>query len=264
MSTAIDYASAGVFTDLTGVPSVVLDQVPDDPLQICALVPGLVVHPAEMPGERPAEQQIRPAAQILDALLALDASPLTHARPPQHRVVGTCRHFAVLACALLRHRGIAARARCGFATYFQEGKGLDHWIVEYRAGAADPWTRVDAQVMGDAVDLQPEQFLSGGEAWAAHRAETIDAAHFGVAGTSNWGPAEIRGNAIRDLASLAKVETLPWDEWGRMGESYKGQTGADYDQLMDVVASVCAFGDPSAVSALYTSSELRVPDELLR
>ncbi|MCA2211786.1 transglutaminase-like domain-containing protein [Wangella sp. NEAU-J3] len=38
----------------------------------------------------------------------------------------TCRHFAVLACALLRHRGIPARARCGFATYFQPGKGLDH------------------------------------------------------------------------------------------------------------------------------------------
>ena len=29
-----------------------------------------------------------------------------------------------------------------------------------------------------------------------------------------WGPAEIRGNAVEDLAALNKVETLPRGEWG--------------------------------------------------
>ncbi|WP_269803231.1 transglutaminase domain-containing protein [Streptomyces sp. Go-475] len=52
-----------------------------------------------------------------------------HPRPPEHRVVGTCRHFAILACAFLRARGIPARARCGFGTYCAEGRGLDHWIT---------------------------------------------------------------------------------------------------------------------------------------
>ena len=52
-------------------------------------------------------------------------------RDADQRVVGTCRHFAVLSCALLRYRGIPARARCGFATYFQKGQGLDHWVTEY-------------------------------------------------------------------------------------------------------------------------------------
>lgn len=64
-------------------------------------------------------------------------------------------------------------------------------------------------------------------------------------------------------AGLAEVETLPWDEWVRMAESHQGRTGPDYDQLIDDVASMCAFGDPSAISALYTSNELRVPDDLL-
>jgi transglutaminase-like putative cysteine protease len=57
------------------------------------------------------------------------------------RVVGTCRHFATLACAILRARGVAARARCGFGTYFVEGRGLDHWITEYWHTAEARWVR---------------------------------------------------------------------------------------------------------------------------
>jgi hypothetical protein len=140
-------------------------------------------------------------------------------------VIGTCRHFAVLACALLRYRGIAARARCGFATYFQRGQGVDHWITEYWHDREERWVRVDPEILGQQVlqrpqDLAAGQFLTGGEAWAAFRSGQIDAAWFGVYGTANWGPAEIRGNAVRDLAALNKVETLPWDEWGRMHASY--------------------------------------------
>lgn len=40
--------------------------------------------------------------------------------------------YAGLSCAVLRSRGIAARVRCEFATYFQPGHGVDHWITEYR------------------------------------------------------------------------------------------------------------------------------------
>jgi hypothetical protein len=80
-----------------------------------------------------------------------------------------------------------------------------------------------------------------------------------VYGTGNWGPAEIRGNAIRDLAALNKVEMLPWDEWGRMTESYRGETGDDYDELLDTVAAVCAAADPAAVASLSARDELRVP-----
>ena len=56
---------------------------------------------------------------------------------------------------------------------------------------------------------------------------------------------------------------LPWDEWGRMDASYKGQTGADYDELLDTIADVCAGDDPSAVADLYERDELRVPPGLI-
>ena len=68
-------------------------------------------------------------------------------------------------------------------------------------------------------------------------------------GTENWGPAESRGNAVKDLAALNKVEVLPWDEWGRMTASYEGRTGAEYDRLID----------PAAITALYQSADLAVP-----
>lgn len=128
--------------------------------------------------------------------------------------------------------------------------------------------RIDSQILGQSVlaepqDLRPGQFLTGGEAWCAFRDGGIDAAKFGVYGTGNWGPAEIRGNAIRDLAALNKVEMLPWDEWGRMGASYQGHTGADYDGLLDTIADVCAADDPSAVAKLYASDELGVPQGLI-
>jgi hypothetical protein len=237
-------------------------------------VHSLVIQPqdAAAAGVRPdrlAEKDIRPAARLVEILVALDLAPLQVPREAAGRVVGTCRHFAVLSSALLRYRGIAARARCGFATYFQPGLGLDHWIIEYRDGADGRWVRVDTELLGQAVldhpeDVPPGAFLTGGEAWSAYRDGRVDAAAFGVPGTENFGPAEIRGNAIRDLAALNKVETLPWDEWGRMTASYNGETGADYDELMDTVAAVCAADQPDAVSRLYARDELRVPAELSR
>ena len=45
---------------------------------------------------------------------------------------------------------------------------------------------------------------------------------------------------MKDLAALNKVAVLPWDEWGRKTAVYAGETGVDYDELLDTVAAVCA------------------------
>lgn len=265
----IDYAVAGPLTALGTAPRAV---GPDDPVAVCWPVHALVIQPDQarklgLPEARFSENQVRPAARLLEILAGLDPAPVELARPPERRVVGTCRHFAVLACALLRERGVPARVRCGFATYFRPGRGLDHWIVEYARDGR--WVRLDPELLGGSVvdtpqDLRPGMFLSGGEAWTAHREGRIDASTFGVYGTENWGPAEIRGNAVKDLAALNKVEMLPWDEWGRMTASYEGRTGAEYDELIDVVAEVCAGDDAAAVAALYDEEDLAVPAELIR
>jgi hypothetical protein len=87
--------------------------------------------------------------------------------------------------------------------------------------ASRRWVRVDSEIIGQDVltepeDLRPGQFLSGGEAWQAYREGRIDATRFGVYGTSNFGPGEIRGNAIRDLAALNKVEIVQGGDRGRL------------------------------------------------
>jgi hypothetical protein len=266
----LDYARPGPFTCFDDAQAPLLAALPDDPVALCAAAQGLVIQPGDataagVPERRLAERDIRPMRAVLDVLAARSTRPLTEPRPPGERVVGTCRHFAVLACAFLRFRGIPARARCGFATYFRSGLALDHWVVEYRHADEDRWVRVDVEVLQRSTrerpeDLVPGQFLTGGEAWAAYRGGAVDAATFGVYGTDHaWGPAEIRGNAVRDLAALRGVETLPWDEWGRMTASYAGATGADYDELIDRVAAVCAADDPGAIARLYATADLAVP-----
>jgi Transglutaminase-like superfamily len=270
----IDYARPGLLTDLTGVDPAVLAGLPADPVGICRSVTSLILHPMVtgdlvLPASRLEDNQLRPAASIIDALLRLDSAPLDVPRDPDRRVVGTCRHFVIVSCALLRHAGLAARARCGFGTYFRAGLALDHWITEYWHDGQNRWVRVDTQHLEHGFtprphDLQPGEFLTGGEAWLAYRSGEADGASFGVDGTENFGPGEIRGNAVRDLAALNKIEMLPWDEWGRMTASYQGETGADYDVLMDEIAAACAADDADAVARLYASADLAVPRKLIR
>ncbi len=252
--------------DVTGM----LDGLPSDPVELCAVAAGLVVLPdaaaaAGLADERQAEASIREASDILRLLRHLDERPLTEARPASTRVVGTCRHLALLACAFLRHRSIAARCRAGFASYFEAGLHVDHWVVEHHDVTEGRWVRVDPEALGldlvgAAAELAPHEFLAGGEAWLACREGRADPATFGVAGVpQNFGIAEIRGNAVRDLAALNKVEVLPWDEWGRMTASYAGGTGPEYDALIDTVAAACASGDDERIRALYATEELTAP-----
>jgi hypothetical protein len=260
----------GIAQDL--VP--LLSGLPSTPVELCAVVQGLVVLPDladgfGIPEERQNEKSIRAASDIIRALCALDDRAIGQDRSLSDRVVGTCRHFSVLSCALLRHRGIAARSRCGFASYFVPDSFVDHWVVEYWHPVDERWVRVDPEILGFEFVSAPEdlaegEFLSGGEAWALWRQGRADPSRFGVAGFPHaWGIAEVRGNAVRDLAALNKVEMLPWDEWGRMESSYGGRTGSDYDELMDTIAVTCAANDEAAIANLYATEDLAVPEAML-
>jgi transglutaminase-like putative cysteine protease len=217
------------------------------------------------------ERNLRPARALLQRVLELDGSEsLDHPRPAEQLVVGACRHFAVLATAFLRAVGAPARARCDFAAYFIPPKQVDHWIVEYWSEEDRRWIRVDPEYLdlptpGTARpnDLRPGEFVDAGEAWQLVRSAQDDPASYGVFGTQNWGPGEIRGNAMRDLASLAaKVEMLPWDEWGPMADSYEGTTGDDFDELIDDLASATSNSDQREIRRIY--ERLAVPASMIQ
>jgi hypothetical protein len=269
----IAYDEPGPLTRLSADLVITAEALPHDPIGLCRAAQRLVILPefataAGVPDERQEERSIRSVEAMLGVILANNPAPLDAKRSLQERVVGTCRHYSVLSCALLRLRGIPARSRCGFATYFQPDQYLDHWITEYWHAADERWVRVDSEILGFPFVTQPEdlavgEFLTGGEAWQLCR-DGADPQRFGVHGVDYaWGIAEVRGNAIRDLAALNKIEMLPWDEWGRMTASYAGETGADYDDLIDTIAAVTASGDDDAIRDLYASEDLTAPSEMV-
>lgn len=273
MESNVRYDVGEGFTAISGDVESLLEGLPANPVEICSVAQGLIVDPIlaggfGIPAERFDERSIRSASEILRLLKTHDDRTIDQERPFTSRVVGTCRNFAVMACALMRYRGIPARCRAGFASYFVEDKFVDHWVIEYREPVQNRWVRVDPEILGleyvpNPADLAEGEFLTGGEAWMKCRRGLADPMSFGVDGfPDNCGIGEIRGNLIRDLAALNKVETLPWDEWGRMAASYAGETGGDFDELMDLVAHTCASDDEKAIVAMYASHDFVVPANL--
>jgi len=107
--------------------------------------------------------------------------------------------------------------------------------------------------------MPPGQFLSGGQAWQLCRSGRADPDKFGI--FDMHGLWFFRGNLLRDLASLNKMELLPWDGWGLIDREDK-DLSADDMALLDRVAAL-TLGDNSAfveLRALYENdTRLCVP-----
>jgi hypothetical protein len=246
------YREPGPMTD-PGDLAGLLDRLPGTVGELVSVVQGLLVHIywAERQGlvlsdEREGEVQIRDATAKLARICQLDDRPITEPRPLDRKLVGNCRDFAVLLCTFLRHHSVPARARCGFGTYFLPGHYEDHWVVEYWDPGNSRWVMVDAQldafqqealdIQFDPLDMPPGRFVSGGQAWQMCRAGEADPELFGI--LDMHGLWFVRGNLLRDLMALNKVEILPWDGgWGFFAEE-----DPDRDQ-MDQVASLTLAGD---------------------
>lgn len=146
METTVRYNVGEGFTAIDTDVESLLKGMPSAPVDICRVVQGLVTpaHLAEgfgIPVDRHEERSIRTVSDILRVLKKHDDRGLGQEREFPSRVVGTCRHFALLACAFLRYRDVPARCRAGFASYFTPGVFLDHWVVEYRDPLQQGWIR---------------------------------------------------------------------------------------------------------------------------
>ena len=269
------YKCYGPMTAL-GTDAVQFSTLPRDVEALCDVVQGVLIHRdwARAYGvifsdEQQRDTQIRPVAEILARIRALDGQPLTVAREPSHRMVGVCRHFSVMLCAMLREQGIPARARCGFGAYFTPGKFEDHWVSEYWDAGQARWILVDAQLDAlqrtalhvdfDPLDVPRDRFIIAGDAWQMCQAGRAEPNRFGFSDMRGlW---FIAGNVLRDLASLNRMELLPWDVWGLMPRDDAGLLD-ERKALLDRVAALTLAGDDafSEVRAIYQSDDrLRVP-----
>jgi hypothetical protein len=223
--------------------------------------------------ERMTEIDTRYADQMFKRLIELHDAPLSGERLPHQRLVGCCRDFTVLFLALARHKGMPARARVGFATYFAPGWNVDHEIAEVWDAAEQRWRLVDPELheghvdptdgaVIDPLDVRPDRFIVAPQAWLACRAGGADPERFVVAPdlelpkTRSW-PYLVH-NLIQDLAALNKHEMVLWDSWG-LAESE--DLSADQLGLLDRVAEIMVGGEATVdnLHDLYGRDEFRVP-----
>jgi hypothetical protein len=249
------YARHGIESD-PGDFRPLLDALPRNPVQLVDMVGGLIVDRAfarslggVYPPESAADAESRRMSAMLARIVERDAASLAIARPPDKRLVGACRHAALLACSALRHHGVPARVRVGFADYFVPGFHDDHWITEYQDGGT--WRLMDPELTAtvrrqfgvtfDPCDVPRDRFLTAGPAWLGVRSGRIDPATCGVSSIGIAGPWFVAGSVVRDLAALNKREMLPWDYWGisremRPGVPLEDATVARIDAVAALVA----------------------------
>lgn len=270
------YTQPGIFTTL-GPYAEQVDALPTDVGKLVHAVQMLLVHRwwaqaynVEVTPEREKENGLHGTEAMLACAMTKSPARIGEVRLPDKRVVGICRHFSTMMAAFLKQKGVPARARCGFATYFEPGKYVDHWVAEYWNAAESRWVQVDAQLDSlqhrmtkadfDPLDVPRDRFLVAGDVWLQHRMGQIDAANCGIA--DMWGDWYIRGNHALDIASLQKVELLPWEPFGiaKSPESKIGDT-PELLAINDRTAELAAMGDNPSVAKLL---QLALAEERLR
>ncbi|MFK4101008.1 transglutaminase-like domain-containing protein [Streptomyces sp. NPDC019531] len=276
------YAAQSVFSDPGELASLYGD-LPRDTARLARVVRDLMIHRGE--GElfdhtHPTDRlhndaESRYIDDILRIVVERNAAPLTVRREPGDRFVGICRDFTLLHVSLLRHVGIPARLRSGFADYFgSTGFHGDHVVTEYwdegrgwllaDAQLADPEITANWPVDFDPMDVPRSRFLVAGEAWRAIREDGADQTEFGLHRPQEgpfYGERFVAGNIRLDLAALSKVETLLWDVWGEgegePGEPLPEQSRAFYDRVAPVVSGEVSF--EAARELFDTDDVLRTP-----
>jgi len=232
----------------------------DHPAAVSAIVEtiqGLLIHDAfgktlyEDPPKTIAfaSRETLPVADRLSQILVRESDPPLAPLPPSERLVGTCRDFALMLCALLRQTGTAARVRCGFANYLGSDLYQDHWLTEYWSGEEERWVKVDAQLDAahrehlkidfDPLDVPEFRFIVGHRAWELIRTDAMEADWFGHG--EHRGLWFVRVNTARDLMALCKHEKSPWDDWRAMSDAERAvdERGlAEGDWMADRVRTI--------------------------
>jgi hypothetical protein len=160
--------------------------------------------------------------------------------------------------AALRHHGVPARSRVGFAGYFAESYHHDHVVVEFWDG--DRWVVADTQLdPADRSRFDPSDlpaltggdgsidapFVSAARVWAAYRRGEIDVDTYGVGpGTPFGGAWFVRNYVLNELAHRMRDELLLWDSWG-LGQTDLHETATEIDELAALLLAADS-GDTTA------------------
>lgn len=235
-----------------------LHVLPSMPVALADALEEFVIHHAVarglgygVPPAAEGDRDLRAATALLGITLGRDSRPLTEHRALPDYLYGTCHDFALLAASTLRERGVPARLRVGFASYFRSGRWEDHWVCEHQVGGT--WAVLDAQLghrareglrIGfDIADVPATGWRPAAAIWRAIRSGEMDAASCGVSHAGISGTWFAAASVLRDAAALAGIETLPWDYWGP-ARRFTPERGPTEDEARDLDALAAAL-DPA-------------------
>ena len=255
------YTSHSPFTD-PGPYAYLYDDLPGRPDELAGIIHGLLLHKlvanyykVTLGRVQRAEQFLRTVEQRLAKLMEVDPAPLITPREPHQRQVGMCRDFALLHVSMLRHKGIPARMRVGFAKYL-DPKGpliIDHWIAEYWNADQSRWVLTDPQIddiqreiMRITIDVtslrRNEDFYLAGSAWQLCRQGKARSSLFRF--SERWkGMPCIRGNMLHDFQALNKFELGVQDYWDELILKNETSLTVEDKHLLDRIAELTVDAD---------------------
>lgn len=271
------YISQTFYSD-PGSYKALFDGVPTDPKDLGPIACNVIVH------YRAYAKKVDPAhgedvnLRWIGAILQTDAKrhqhkPLAESRELAQRIQGCCRDHSLFCVSVLRHHGIPARMRIGWAGYLSKGFNHDHVTVEFYSQEQGRWVRFDPE-MDKPRDRLPNPndiatgsyeapFATAAEVWRAYRAGKIDPDIYGVApGVPVGGPWMMQAYVLEELAHLQGDELLLWDQWGAMA-SPEGPT-PDQIALADEIAALLVRADAGDADAQVELDRRYASDDKLR
>jgi len=248
------YSGQSAITD-PGQYAYLYDSLPESVAELCRVTQRLLLHPfhterygVELTEQRRKEVRLREVEDILHRAIELDERMLIENREPQKRVTGHCRDYAVLLCSFLRYKGIPARVRVGFATYFGTELHQSHWICEYWSQNRKKWITVDAQLDDiqsryykidfDPLDVPAGKFLCAGQEYKLVSNKSDVSNHINAYDGEDFLHV-IRRSLIQDLAALNKMEVEVWDviDLMEIDEDQNSETLNLLDRIAEMTAS---------------------------
>lgn len=270
------YLEQGIFTD-PGRFSDKFKSLPDGVDNLIKVVQNLMVHPMEADiyglnftsSQIKEEEQLRSAEQIIEKITQIDPRDLNQKRDIKDKIIGICRDHAILLTSMLRYKGIPARIRVGFASYFDSEIDIQtHWVVDYWNKDKGCWVFIDPQIDSlqikkhniqiDPLNIKESEFYSAGRAWLLVNSGEKRADDFGL--NKKWrGLPVLKSSLIHDFLCLNSIEPLAWDIWGELASKSYSKLNKSERDILDHLALLTASreSDEKRITELYSSLDLK-------
>lgn len=177
------------------------------------------------------------------ALLSLDTNDFQS--EPSQRGILSCDHHAVLFASILRLKGKAVRARCGYVTYIVPGKLTPHWICEVYNESKRRWESIDPERV--KFKFAKGAFLPAGKVWLDVQRGVL--ALDRVLPDYRSGLDGIKYRLLNDLNALMKNELLNYDWMLRQAKASRlfsklvSNLGEGERILLDILATLSLDAD---------------------